>query len=146
MPLAFWIVPAIERVVVRGEGVISDREPVNLREALRADPRFVPSYWELLDLRAATDLALTHAGIVSVGTLNPYDPGVRRALVAVADSVYGMARMYQMARPPAPDQFEVFRDWNRALAWLQTNEKDLPPPHAPPDWSTPSWSGSGPAQ
>lgn len=134
MPLAYWIIPARRLVVVRGRGIITDREPVALRQALVKESRFDPTFREFLDLRSATDLALTRDGMIAAGTLNPYSPGVRRALVASMDVVYGMARMYQMSRPRAPDDFRVFRELESALRWLEVTETELPA--GVPDWSS----------
>jgi len=67
------------------------------------------------DVLTGADL-IRHARILAA--LNPFGAGSRRALVVASDVVFGMARMYQILTEPSPDEFELFRDFDKALDWL----------------------------
>ena len=127
MALTYWIAPPpLRMVVVHGRGVVTQQEAVDLRRALQQDDRFAPDFRELVDLRDVTDIVMTRDSFHGLAAVNPYGAGARRAIVAPADLVYGVARMWQLTRPASEDELEVFRELSPALAWLGVTESDLP--------------------
>ena len=116
-------------VFSRATGEVTDDDLMAHRAAIRSDPDFEPDFRHLVDLRGVTKMSITADGL---GRLLPGSfcgPGARRALVALRDVDYGMARMHQMAA--GPTEKRVFRDMDEALRWLGLEDKDQPkePPH-----------------
>lgn len=133
MPISYWIAPIRRLVLVCGEGTIADWEAMDLCDALGTDPRFQPSFRGLVDHSRAVDVLLPN-GLGGIQALNPYGQGSRRAVIAPTDAVYGTIRMYQMGRPPAADEVQVFRRRQPALQWLGIDDSDLPV--GEPDWQS----------
>lgn len=122
MPGAYTIDPARSLVLSRGWGVLTSAELLRHVRSLAADPRFKSHFRQLADLREVTEIRVTAAAIREVAGLNPFGSGARRALAVGSDVVFGMARMYQILTDQSPDEFEVFRDLDRALEWLGVHE------------------------
>lgn len=80
--MAYCIAPVSRLVLVRGSGVVYETEVALLRWVLRRDPLFVPTFRELIDRRAVTDIAMSPSALQTVAASNPYDQGALRAVVA----------------------------------------------------------------
>lgn len=107
------------RSVAWGEVTIDDLR--NHQRSLLAHPDFNPDFDQLYNLEGVTSAELTGDQIRSLALLGVFSSSSRRAIVAPAPSVFGMARMfetyYSMIDNPA--SVEVFRDESSALQWLQ---------------------------
>jgi hypothetical protein len=82
------------------------------------DQDFHPGLSQLIDSRDVTESKATVDGIRALIAGNPYGKGSRRAFVASSDTIYGLARMFELARVGAEDEFRVFRSMDEARAWL----------------------------
>ena len=126
MPISYRIDPARSLVLTTVTGVVTDNDVLAHKRALASDPEYHPSMKELSDVRGVTDLEVTAEGIaVMAGFDREHDDterGHRIALVASADVVYGMARMYQMNTVEADERVGVFRTLDEATRWLGIDE------------------------
>lgn len=122
MPISYRVDTSLRLVFSRAWGVVTDGEMLSHSLALRADPRFEPDFKHWLDAGAVTDLQLTSEVVRRLAAQTPFGPGSRRAVVASADFVFGMSRMFQLLRDDTPGQLSVFRDPASAHAFLE-----LPP-------------------
>jgi len=95
------------------------REVAEFQDALRADPRFDPSFQSLC----------TVTGSVRDGLLSPYDlrvllaqcpygPSSRHAIVVTHPVVYGLLRILDAFANGAVGEFGLHRDRASALRWL----------------------------
>ena len=106
-------------------GVVGDAELLAAYSGLLAQSDYDYAADDLVDLRAVTHLGVTPAGLGELMTMFAPIDGMnvrtRLALVAPADDVFGVSRMYQMLRGDAtPEEIAVFREMPKAIAWLDT--------------------------
>lgn len=122
MPISYRIDPERNFVFTTASGILTDDDILDLKRRLTADPEFRAGMRELSDVRAVTDLRVTAQGVRSMvdedakqsSTLHSY----KLAIVAGKDSVFGMARMYQMLTEGNLPHVAVFRDYETAARWL----------------------------
>jgi hypothetical protein len=118
MPGGYTIDAARSLILSRAWDVLTGADLIRHARTLASDPGFKPDFNQLCDFRDVTEVRADAAAIRELAALNPFGSGARRALVVSTDVVFGMARMYQILTEPAPDVFEVFRDFDQALKWL----------------------------
>jgi len=111
----------------RAWGALTDEELQAHSRALRADPRFEPSFRQLQDLTDVGEPRVTPKGLLVLAQINPFGEHARRAVLVATDIIFGLARMHEMLRGEAGDELQVFRDRAAALEWL-----GLPPSWTPP--------------
>ena len=94
------------------------------REALLGHPDFNPDYDQLIDFSEVTFVELTGAQIHSATLDTVFSSKSRRALIAPAPTVFGLARMYETyySMLDNPANLRVFRDKSSALKWLEERE------------------------
>jgi hypothetical protein len=147
VPISYRVDRALRLVFSRAWGVVTDGEMLSHSAALRADPRFEPDFNHWLDADDVSDLRLTSEAVRRLAIQTPFGPGSRRAVVASADFVFGMSRMFQLMRDDNPGQLSVFRDAPSAHAFLalpaHVDLAALRGPEADRVFSQPD-SGSGP--
>lgn len=95
----------------------SDADIQNTYRALRADPAFVPTFDQILDLRrvrrfVAAGWSVCHAGA------GVYAKGVRRAVVTKPGYLYGMARMFASGADLQGHVADIFATPHEAETWL----------------------------
>ncbi len=92
------------------------------------DPAFRSDLSQLYDLREAANLTISADEIRDLAGYSPFGPGVRRAIVARQDAVYGAARMFALLREAggAPEQIRVFRSLEEANEWLENLHSEPP--------------------
>ena len=105
-------------MTTRGTGDVTDDEVRGHYVRLRADPRFDPSFQQLVDLRGTTDLAITPRFIVALAENPIFTPGVKRAFVGDQDFQYGSARMLAALGKISGQLIWVFRTLAEAEQWL----------------------------
>lgn len=120
MPIRYRIDPKRGLVLTTATGVLTDDELLAHKRKLRADPDFRPDMCELSDVRQVTRLEVTPQGVQQFveQDKSSEQPNYRLAIVARADVVFGMARMYQTLTEKSGTQVGVFRDLETAEAWL----------------------------
>jgi hypothetical protein len=118
MSFDYHVDPIRGLVISRAWGILTDQDLLAHPRALAEDPLFRPSMNQLTDFREVTDFRVESATIHRIAGLSPFGAGARRALLVGSESLYGMARMYQILRDTAPDDLQVFRELDAALEWL----------------------------
>ena len=99
-------------------GVVVDRDLEAQGEAVAADPRIKPGVRELVDLSAIEDIQASTTSLernIMIDAANREKlAGMRTAIIAGTDLLYGFSRMYQALTEVqgAPSIVEVFRTEN----------------------------------
>ncbi len=121
--ITFSINADARRRVATFTGRVGDRELFDAYAALVSEPAYDPSLDDLIDLRGVTHMGVTGAGLHRLIAM--YDQRdsdgyrTRVAIVAPADVLYGVARMFQALRgDDTPEEIEVFRGMDDAMCWL----------------------------
>ena len=99
-------------------GAVTEDEVHDHNETLRNDPRFDPSYRQLVDLTGITEILVGTRLINDTAHDQYFTPGSRRAFVASEDAVFGLARMFATRAEAEGQTIEVFRDRAKAEEWL----------------------------
>jgi hypothetical protein len=100
-------------------GAATEKEILDHGQQLRTDPRFRPDFRQLLDLSELTEILIGPKLVSDAARNQFFSPAARRALVAVSDAAFGMARMYAIQSENAGQTIQVFRDKSAAEAWLE---------------------------
>ncbi len=117
MPATYRLDQERRLVVFTLAGVVTAAELDAVRARIRADPGFDPSFSVLADASALNPAALT-GEVVRARAAAPPPNRMRVAIVAPADAVFGIARMYQMMVEGNGNPIGVFRATDEAMAWL----------------------------
>jgi hypothetical protein len=130
MPIRYTIHADLGLVVTRFTGQVSDEEFVDTYRRIMADSAYVPGTNELADLRQVELLDLTARGLRQVEELTGEryagtGAAFRTAILAPADSSYGMARMYEVFAEDGPEHVRVCREMADALKWLDLETDDV---------------------
>jgi hypothetical protein len=120
MPAAYRIDPARRRILSTLDEVVTDQELLTLQQSLLADADFDPTYSHLADCVRITRFEVSSQTIRLLALPNMHVQGVRVAIVAKSDFVFGMARMFQILREGIAEEVRVFRDLDQARAWLDS--------------------------
>ena len=126
MPATYRIDRELGIVFSRGWGDLTDEELVAHQRSLAVDADFLPNLSQLADAREVTEVHATAHGVHELIAGNPFGKGARRAFVAYNDTIFGLARMFELGRPSPQDEFRVFRSIDEARTWL-----GLPPENSP---------------
>ena len=118
MPATYEIDRQRRLITSRLWGPVTDREVFEHNEKLRGDPDFDPTYQQLVDLTEVTEVVVSTSMINETSLDQFFEPGTRRAMVAVDDAVYGMARMFALRAESVGQTIEIFRDSQKARDWL----------------------------
>jgi hypothetical protein len=120
---ADYVIDAEHRIVYsRAWGELTEADVLVHRQRLKTDPRFDPAFRQLADFSGVTRLALTYASVNALASSDPWHFDARRAFVAPADVVFGMARMYEMLLGEQKSNIAVFRRAEEAERWLRIDE------------------------
>jgi hypothetical protein len=118
LPITYTIDQARRLVVTRLWNDVSEDEVHFHNDSLRNDPLFDPGYRQLTDMSDLREIKVGTGMIRETAEDNFFRPGVRRAIVARTDGVFGMARMFAIHSESAGQTVEVFRDLPSAEGWL----------------------------
>lgn len=126
MPVSYVYFPDRPLMFTTGSGVITDEELLAHWQAGYADKQIQWGAPELLDLRAVERFEVTASGLRKLVDLDTkYAKGAgapsKLAVIAPADNVFGMIRMYQMFSDLNPNSVHVFRDLSGVAEWLGTS-------------------------
>ncbi len=120
---ADYVIDAQNRIVhSRAWGEFTEADVHDHRKRLTTDPLFDSTFRQLADFSAVTRLSLTYASVHALTCTDPWDANSRRAFVAPADAVFGMARMYEMLLDGHKGNIAVFRRTEEAERWLRVDE------------------------
>jgi hypothetical protein len=98
-------------------GGLSDADMSAHRTHLLADPDFRPDFDQLIECLGALPSAISQEGVSAAVTHSVFSKKSRRAIVAVQNASFGVARMFALMQPPGI-KVEVFREIAPALRWL----------------------------
>jgi hypothetical protein len=111
-------------------GLVVDRDLVDQAEAVAADPRIKPGVRELVDLSGIEEIQAVPTALeqniwIDI-TQSEKLAGMRTAIVATTDLLYGFSRMYQSLAEvkDSPLTVEVFRTEREAREWLGLEDKE----------------------
>jgi hypothetical protein len=86
--------------------------------ALAADPRFLPRFHQLFDLRAVVHARASESTVWTLANDSPFGAGARRAVVVSSNVAFGLARMFESLRDGRGETILVTRDIDDAIRWL----------------------------
>lgn len=120
MPTRYLIDKERRLIISAGWDRVSYAEILAHRNRLKGDPDFDPTYNELVDGRAVTQLDLTLDQAKTVARTSTLSSSSRRAIVATDLTLLGMARLAEAYSGPSRGREEarVFHDLRAALEWL----------------------------
>lgn len=128
----FYSIDGVRKVVLSGsKPPLTRAELLAHVNGLPKDPRFDPSFRQIIDFRGVTTKALLAAEMKTIAALNPFLPTTRRAAVVDSVLIYGLVRMYQGLTGADAEQMRLFADMAEACEWLGL-DPDTPWPD-PPD-------------
>jgi hypothetical protein len=117
---AFYKIDKERRLVMTtASGVVGLADGLAHQNKLRNDPDFDPRFSQLMDFTHATRVDLTGEDVRNLAEATIFSPASRRAILAPNDSVYGLARMFEILREMAGERgIRVFRNLDEALEWV----------------------------
>jgi hypothetical protein len=122
MPATYRLDTEQRLVLLTLVGVVTGVELDAVRAQIREDPAFDPSFSVLADASALNPAALSGQMVRARAAAPP--PGrMRVAIVAPADAVFGIARMYQMMAEGNGNPVGVFRTNEEAMGWLTSGDR-----------------------
>jgi len=119
MPISYTIDNSQRAVFTKLSGTLTLKECIDHHRRLRTDPDFDPSYCELIDGGEVERVGLNSSGIFDLASSCPFAPPARRAIYTSAKSLhFGIARMFQALAGGKRGDIQVFRELDKAIAWL----------------------------
>jgi hypothetical protein len=106
-------------VLTRGWGVVSTRDIQDITSRILLDPRFDPAYGSLIDMSEVTEVLVNTMTMAETAAAPLFALGVRRAIVAPADSVYDLAVRFSGIFARSGQEMRVFRRLPEADAWME---------------------------
>jgi hypothetical protein len=121
MSVAVRIDTAKRTIFFDFEGSITDQEFSDAVRAAWSDPEYRPEYSRLFDATEAVPARLSGEMVRWAAVQDSAGHIGLTALVAHADAMYGMMRMYQIC---SERHCEVFRTRTQALEWLSQEAEE----------------------
>jgi hypothetical protein len=122
MSVSYRIDHASGVVFTTGAGVVTDRDILEHKARLLAEPGWRPGMRELADVRSIDRLEVTSDGVRLFASHDDINrtalESFRLAIVTASDATFGMGRMYQMMTERNVPHVRVFRDFEAARTWL----------------------------
>lgn len=121
MPIRFRTDKELRCVFATGEAPVTDEDITQYQRDLAAHPDHDAGFDQLVDMRTVGGLAVTAEGVRVAGHLTrqwaEYITGTKLAIVAPAETAYGMARMLS-AFTFEGLSVKVFREIEEAEKWI----------------------------
>ena len=90
------------------------------QDRLLANPDFDPSFDQLIDATAATNLEISEDEARALANRRIFSPKSRRAIVATEPYIFGLGRMMEIYHERLEyADVEVFDSMDEALKWLE---------------------------
>jgi hypothetical protein len=122
MPVEYTIDGGRRLVRSRASGIVSFRDMRRSQRTLLADPRFVPTYREIVDFREVSAFDLSTEELRELAAVHVFAAGTRRAVVhPPSRPVFrGIVHMFEAFRELAGghELIRAFDDMDLAMAWL----------------------------
>jgi hypothetical protein len=123
MPAEFRIDVVSRRVFSEAIGRLTYEDIVGHMNRLMRDPKFDPSFSQLLDFREIDTLDIDSSEVMALAEVRVFSPASKRAFVTSGAEKFGMARMYEAYRIPKGDKnIRVFADYDEAVEWLDLED------------------------
>jgi len=121
MPMSYRIDTGRRIVFITLTGDLNLEEYKEYLETRERDPDYDPTMGGLVDARNARYLLETEAMRELATISKQFLPKtkMRRAIVVSGDLSFGMARMFQLLMGDDHLEYGVFRDYDKALEWLE---------------------------
>lgn len=117
MAANYRIDPERRLMMITLAGRVTGDELDAFSERVRHDPAYDPAWAALVDASEMNPAGLSTQALRARAAVPRRNP-TRVAIVAPADVVFGLARMFQMMSEGRGNHIEVFRGMDDALAWL----------------------------
>ncbi|MBI2513949.1 MAG: hypothetical protein HYV96_18415 [Opitutae bacterium] len=118
-----------QRVVwTRCWGTLTDADITSQQAALRADPRFRATFFQLVDTTDVVEVDVSARTMLALGQSQLFATTAKRAYVVQRDVIFGLVRMYglyQGLRGRA--EIQAFRTRAEAVEWLGVTDPDSRP-------------------
>jgi hypothetical protein len=124
MPANYELDTARRLLMIELAGALTGADLEAFSERLRHDPAYDGTWPALVDASALNPAGLS-TDMLRARAAVPRRKPVRVAIVAPADAVFGLARMFQMMSEGRGNLIEVFRGRDEALAWLLSGKAPL---------------------
>lgn len=118
LPASYEIDPTRRLVITSVRDPATEEEVLEHGKRLAADPRFDPTYKQLADMSAVTQVLVSTRRLEEMSRGQLFAPGTQRAFVAGNDAVFGMLRKYELHAESVGQTVRVFRDRKSAEDWL----------------------------
>jgi len=119
MPAYFKIDKERRLVMSTWSDVVTRADAFAHQENLRKHPDFDRSFSQLVDLSHVTRIEFTHEDVEWFARATIFSPNSRRAILAPADLVFGLARTFEILRDTVGEKgIRVFRNLEDALEWV----------------------------
>ena len=122
MPISYFVDREHRVVRTEGDGKLTEAEIVQVSREQFQDSEAEPGFDRLIDLRKVEILGVFTQSVRRWPEVlrSKGDAAVtsRVAIVASADAVFGMARMFEIAQGKSHFEVRVFRDMKPARDWL----------------------------
>jgi hypothetical protein len=124
MPADYTIDAERKVVFSRGTGVFTHADYRGHMAALGQEPLFQPTFHQLVDCRAITEMKLTGNEIKDLATRSLFAASSKRAFVASNSIQFGLSRMFASYREiHGKQEVRVFTELKEALHWLGLPEE-----------------------
>ncbi len=117
MPATYRFDDERRLIVITLSGRITGDDLDAFSERLRRDAAYDPSWPALVDASTLNPAGLSTQALRARAAVPRSNPA-QVAVVAPADVVFGLARMFQMMSEGRGNHIEVFRGADEAMAWL----------------------------
>ena len=120
MPASYKIDTDQRLVRMRASGMLTSGELRDYYYRLTADARFDSSFRSLALMGDVTEFEVEAREIAELAALPVFDRGTRRAIAALSDLAYGLARMFSLYAENVGQNIRVFRTEIEAMVWLDS--------------------------
>jgi hypothetical protein len=117
MALVFSIDVEPRLIHFRATGALTAGDVFALRELLRRDARFDPSFGTIWDLRAVAEIAISNDVILSLASSPVIAASSPRAFVTKTEAQHQVARVYQIYADGRKLKVEIFTEVEEAVTW-----------------------------
>jgi hypothetical protein len=111
-------------VTTVAEGVLDLAALTEHTESLRADPHFDPTFDQIADFSAVTDIRLSPDDVRHLAAHSIFSAQSRRVAITPSDLTFGLGRMFESYCRlfGGAEEARVFRNKPEALRWLLGNQ------------------------
>lgn len=123
MPINYSIDDDLKVIFTTASGVLTEKELLEHKRKVIADPKFKPGFVELSDVRFISDLEISASGLERFVAQDDSDSerlkDFKLAIVVSGALEFGMGTMYELMSRENNRNVRIFRDLRLAKDWLQ---------------------------